>query len=307
MKSILLHIGTHKTGSTSVQKFLSRASGQLLEDNVLYPEAGRPDDRAPHGHHVLAWSVQQRQGLEELEGWEEVTAEIRESPCSRVVLSSEVFSECSVEQIRQVCSLFPNAEVQVLIFLREPFSCMVSVYKQHIRAWGETRSFRQFAEAKMQLCNYQSLLDRWREGLGNGSVFARSFEKCCKSEGLEATLLDLLDIDAERYVSFLEGPTNVSPKDYQVVAVRWINRLQNRFSFRAFEDVGLFKDRSFAHRVKRQIIRGTRPGRFVARVLSSTLADPLYSDADREWFTDRLWEEQGSPKCGSEIVGTSFQ
>ena len=305
MKSILLHIGTHKTGSTSIQKFLDRASEQLREDGVLYPEAGRPDDRVPHGHHLLAWSIQQKRGLKNLEGWEEVTSEIRRTPCSQIVLSSEVFADCSVEQIRHVCSFFPNAEVRVLVFLRELFSYMASVYKQHVRAWGESRSFREFAESKMHLCDYQSLLDRWRKGGQIEQVVVRSFEKCCRSAGLEAALLDLLDIDPNRYAAYVQGPANVSPENYQVAAVRRINRLQERFGAGFLEDSGLLMDRSFMHRVKRQIIRGTRPGRLLAQLLTTTLADPLFADDDREWFSNRLQKKWSPPEPVAEVIDAS--
>lgn len=301
MQSVLLHIGTHKTGSTSIQRFLARSSERLREDGILYPEAGRPEDRTPHGHHILAWSVQQKQGLKNLEGWEEVISEIRQVPCPHVVLSSEVFATCSVEQIRRVCSFFPDAEIEMLVFLREPFSYMVSTYKQHIRAWGETRSFRQFADAKMHLCDYPSLLNRWHQEVDQ--VVVRSFEKCCESEGLEASLLDLFDVEKDRYESFMQGRSNVSPEKYQVAAVRWINRLQEFFGAGAQTDVGWLTDRSFTHRVKRQIIRGTRAGRLLAHVLSNTFADPLYSDGDKAWFSNRLEKENMGPGQVSEIVG----
>lgn len=305
MRSILLHIGTHKTGSTSIQQFLARVSDQLRKDDILYPEAGRPDDRAPHGHHTLAWSIQQRQGLENLEGWEEVAREIRRSSCNQVLLSSEVFETCSVEEIRQIRSFFPNFKVEALVYLRKPFGYMVSMYKQRIRAFGETRPFRQFADAKMHLCDYPALLERWRQGLGEGQITARSFEQCCKSDGLEASLLDELNIEQDQYESVIEeeGPANVSLTNYQMAAVRCMSRFQEHFWSNVLNGSGLFADRSLMHRVKRQVIRETRPGRLLAYLLSLSPASPLYSDDDREWFSNRLQEERGPPEPSPEMVG----
>jgi len=305
MKSILIHIGTHKTGTTSIQQFLVRASDQLREDGILYPEAGRPDDRAPHGHHTLAWSIQQRQGLENLEGWEEVVCEIRRSSCPRILLSSEVFETCSVSEIRQIRSFFPDSKVRALGYLRRPFSYMVSMYKQHIRAWGETRPFWQFADAKMHLLDYPSLLDRWRQGLGEGQLTARSFEQCCKSKGLEASLLDVLNVEQDQYESIMEERevANVSLTNDQTAAVRCMSRFQEHFWPSVLNESGLFADRSLMHRIKRQVIRETRPGRFLAYLLNLSLAGPLYSDGDREWFFDRLQEEVGCSESPREIVG----
>ena len=174
MKSVLIHTGTHKTGSTSLQQFCARAVEQLLEDGILYPEAGRPD-HASAGHHTLAWSIQQKRGLNALEGWEAVVEEVEASVASQVLLSSEVFETCSVNEIRQIRSFFPNATVQALVFLRDPFHYMVSMYKQYLKSWEETRSFRDFARDKMHLCDYSTLMNRWEQGLGE-TVIARSFE-----------------------------------------------------------------------------------------------------------------------------------
>jgi hypothetical protein len=305
MKSILIHIGTHKTGTTSIQQFLARASDQLREDGILYPEVGRPDDRAPHGHHTLAWSIQQRQGLENLEGWEEVVCEIRRSSCSQVLLSSEVFETCSVSEIRQVRSFFPASKIRALVYLRGPFSYMASMYKQHVRVWGETRPFRQFAQAKMHLLDYPSLLDRWRQGLGEGQIIARSFEQCCKSGGLEASLLDVLNVEQDPYERIAEEmeAANVSLTNDRTAVVRCLSRFQEHFWPRVLDDSSLFADRSLMHRVKRHVIRGTRPGRLLAHLLNLSLAGPLYSDGDREWFFDRLQEEVGRSESPREIIG----
>lgn len=306
--TVLIHIGTHKTGSTSLQQFCVRAADQLNDDGILYPESGRPTDHdPPWGHHVLAWSIQNKHGWTGLEGWKTVKDEVASSDVSCVLLSSEGFVTCSVDQIRRIRSFFPDAEVRVLVYLREPFSHMLSVYKQYVTTWGETRSFQKFADAKMHLCDYPALIDRWRQGLGSGRILTRSFEQCCsRSKGLEASLLEVLGLELGHYESFITGPTNVSPENYQAAAVRWMNRLQEYFGAGTLGDSGLLLDRSIVHRVKRQVIRGTRSGRFLARLLNGTLAGPLYSDTDREWFTDRLQEEQGSSECVSDIVGASF-
>ena len=304
--TILIHIGIHKTGSTSLQQFCVQAADQLIDDGILYPESGRPADQdAPWGHHVLAWSIQRKHGWTELEGWEAVKDEVEASGASRVLLSSEGFVTCSVDQIRQIRSFFPNAEVRALVYLREQFSHMLSVYKQYVTTWGETRSFRQFADAKMNLCDYPALLARWRRGLKDGRVLTRSFEECCRSKGLEASLLEVLGLELGRYESFITAPANVSPENYQVAAVRWMNRVQEYLGAEAVDDSGLLLNRSILHRVKRQVIRGTRPGRFLARLLNSTLADPLYLSSDREWFSGRLQETQDLPERVSEIVGAS--
>jgi hypothetical protein len=48
-----IHIGTHKTGTTTLQTFFARNAAWLGRRGVHYPSAGRTQ----HGHHNLAWEL----------------------------------------------------------------------------------------------------------------------------------------------------------------------------------------------------------------------------------------------------------
>ena len=71
---ILLHIGTHKTGTTSLQAFFFLNRDQLKKSSsILYPETGSPrvQHEAKYGHHLLAWSILQCKGVNDLSIWDE--------------------------------------------------------------------------------------------------------------------------------------------------------------------------------------------------------------------------------------------
>lgn len=289
-RSILLHIGTHKTGSTSIQQFLARAAGQLLEDGILYPRAGRPERFAPHGHHLLAWSIQQKRGLTSFEGWNDVVDEIRRTSCPQVCISSEVFTTCSSDQIRQIQAFLEGADITVLLYLRDPLEYMVSLYKQHITAWGDPRSFREFVKEKIHLCDYRALVRRWRQVLGPEQVIVQSFDECRESEGLEINVLEMLDVEPERYIQFLKQKANVSPTNEQVAVVRRINQMQVQPAVSRGS-----VNRGFIHRVKRHIIRGTTLGKLVMRLLNGTFASPLYTKEDIRWLHNGVNRKSQTP------------
>ena len=48
---LFIHIGTDKTGTTSIQNFLHRNYKQLLKNNIHYPVFKRPDEINP-GHFI---------------------------------------------------------------------------------------------------------------------------------------------------------------------------------------------------------------------------------------------------------------
>jgi hypothetical protein len=163
---------------------------------------------------------------------------------------------------------------------------MVSLYKQHITAWGDPRSFRDFVEEKIHLCDYRALKRRWRQVLGPKQVIIQSFEKCREAEGLEINVLEMLGVEPKRYKKFLKQKANVSPSNEQVAAVRRINQMQKQPAVSRGS-----VNRGFIHRVKRHIIRGTTPGKLVMQLLNGTLASPLYTKEDMMWLHQHISEE----------------
>lgn len=56
MRRCFIHVGTHKTGTASLQQTLSAHRDRLETLGFLYPLTGRPPT-APHGHHNIAWEI----------------------------------------------------------------------------------------------------------------------------------------------------------------------------------------------------------------------------------------------------------
>lgn len=279
MKSILIHFGTHKTGSTSLQQFCARAADQLKDDGILYPKSGRAD-ALPWGHHVLAWSVQKERGFVDLEGWEEVAAEIRESSASKVLISSEGFSRCSRLQVERIKSLLPNVKIKGVVYLRNPIEYMISLYKQHITGKSETRSFESFAKDMICKCDYPAMVKRWERGLGQ-SVIVRSFNESVERGRLESDFLQVLGVTLEDYEAYITEPANISLSSERLAAVRWVNRLQKQG----------WMPSEFLHRVKRNVLRGTWRGRCFARMVQVVHQKELCPREDIHWLEDRVSEE----------------
>ena len=57
-RQIYLHIGFPKTGTTSIQTWLTEHAAALAAHGVLYPAIGRDGQEYQYGHHRLArsWS-----------------------------------------------------------------------------------------------------------------------------------------------------------------------------------------------------------------------------------------------------------
>jgi hypothetical protein len=92
-RRLVLHVGTHKTGTKALQVFLDANRRQLAETGIHYPLAGRhllDGGLITPGHHQIAFDLASAPGAPSA-SLEEVVAEIRLVQAATVVLSSEEF------------------------------------------------------------------------------------------------------------------------------------------------------------------------------------------------------------------------
>ena len=71
MVTVYVHIGLHKTGTTTLQHFLNDNEKELLTKDVLYPNAGKPKKVFDYAHHNLAWQINRDKRCEanEIDQW----------------------------------------------------------------------------------------------------------------------------------------------------------------------------------------------------------------------------------------------
>ncbi|MCC6306594.1 MAG: hypothetical protein IT545_15560, partial [Rhodobacteraceae bacterium] len=90
-KRLILHIGSHKTGTTHIQSTFARNPAALDAIGVLYPRAGRIHE----AHFQLCWQLKDPKlaalPLAALPAWAALLAEIEATPHPLAVVSSEEF------------------------------------------------------------------------------------------------------------------------------------------------------------------------------------------------------------------------
>ena len=101
VKNIYIHIGPHKTGTTTVQKGLWINRERLKENDYLCPKSGQPYPQSA-GTHNLAWQLGSNKKFSAESGtWDDLVKEIGKSgQPDNVILSSEAFSNLSLKEIK---------------------------------------------------------------------------------------------------------------------------------------------------------------------------------------------------------------
>ncbi len=205
---LILHIGTHKTGSTSLQTWLHFNRLWLRPMGLYYPRAVRP--RAfrglKHGDLRLAAMSEGRPKTNAPHSatgpfdalLESYVARIRDVGAPLNVLSCEGWSIRENHHAPRLARLIEHFDVQVVAFFRRPDHWITSLYLHRLRQseHRETRDFDTFLKASQQqqyLTRRREIFGWWAEAFGQAAVSVIPYEPARPGFGLVSRFLDVID------------------------------------------------------------------------------------------------------------------
>jgi hypothetical protein len=189
VRTCVIHIGLHKTATTSIQQALT-ARRQVLQDrDFLYVAAGS-SPLAKGAHANLAWEISADPRFGPEYGTvEDLIAEISDAPEQHILVSSEDFA-CAVHngpRFRAFIQRLQSAALQVsiVVYLRDQADYVVSLYLEMLRQ-GLDQTFTEFlkpilADGRFEWrawifpFDYDKFLARL-EALGGVRVIVRPYE-----------------------------------------------------------------------------------------------------------------------------------
>jgi hypothetical protein len=192
-KTIFIHIGAHKTGTSALQLFLSRNREILKENGCLYPGN-------TIAHHNIVQEFRQHPLEDILSARSNATArcfqEIGESTAQKIILSSENFENLDHQIDTLKGFLLPSFEVKIIMYLRrqdekiesmynasvknpvvrsdKPFSEFLAVFLDH-----EHGRFQDVSQHRYNFgaIDYYPILALWQEAFGRENILVRCYEK----------------------------------------------------------------------------------------------------------------------------------
>jgi hypothetical protein len=189
MKPVFLHIGTHKTGTTSLQTFLTSNEQCLERNGIFLPGSGRPWPGG--GHHNLAWELMGDGRFDPRSGsWRDALGEIRSRNPPAVCMSSEDFEYLqrrpdSLSRIKQELNSI-GYEVRIVVYLRPQADYIESLYiemaKQLVPVGFREYLGEIFRSGALTVRNswthtfdYSQLLDPFAKAFGTGGMVVRPY------------------------------------------------------------------------------------------------------------------------------------
>lgn len=218
---LYLHIGTEKTGTSSVQEFMRANRAPMQTRGIVYPRS--PGDLNHIGIAALGqnrdrgelWNIL---GITSIAGRDsyrvklanELKAELRRAKCERAVMSNEHCSSrlLSVEEVTSLRDfLLPLfSRIRIVVYLRRQDDFVVSTYSTGIKS-GRTTPLRLPRAARiLARYDYWHLLERWSGVFGRENVICRKFEKQSMAGGnLLSDFLSAIGCDPSAQLQYLGG------------------------------------------------------------------------------------------------------
>lgn len=233
-KKLFIHIGPHKTGTTSIQEFFYHRDQHILSKGVLYPKAGRhPEFGNQHWLFGNAVACEDEAYINEFAS--ELAAEIEANDPETVILSSEALARenIGVEHFQRVLAMFPHADVEWVMLLRNPLGLSKSRYSEQARQ-GELcypKTIKDLANTRIlgQLQRLQSLTRASQQP----RIRLASFEMV--KSNLVKHFLNMLDLETCFDPTWKDTPANKSIPPSAIELFRYVNLLPDRIArpFRA--------------------------------------------------------------------------
>jgi hypothetical protein len=192
MKTCFVHIGTEKTGTTTIQNFLSKNRSRLLKQGIYYPRS--PGNQNHTALAVYAMRDARMSGIRRSSGVsnaEEVPEfrdrlttrldrELRDSDAETILFSNEHLSSrlsmpVEIERVRDLCARYASRTV-VVVYVRNQVDYLVSSFGTTIKG-GSTRKFPYpLNKRRIRTMDYWTLLEAWRNAFGRENMIVRRFE-----------------------------------------------------------------------------------------------------------------------------------
>jgi hypothetical protein len=171
-KTIYIHIGTPKTGTTSIQTFLTKNTNILLKKGIFYPATGRC---YPETSVCMNGGV-----VNDINALKEVLENFTKSKKSKMLLSEEcLFLQNPKDNWvnkEGIWDIFSNYEVKIIVYFRRSVDYLCSFWQEKIKYRGQD-DLLYFLENDEEYLNNIKNFHYLATKVGKENVIVRTFEK----------------------------------------------------------------------------------------------------------------------------------
>ncbi len=170
-KTLFLHIGSFKTGSTAIQDYLRSNTDALADAGLNYVQAGRSNI----SHNGMVRAFRKFRGARICR---HIVREMEQSPATAHVVSSEMFFHANVA--RHLGKNLPEdlkARTKVVVYVRRQDKYLEAMYKQLVKNNRIVPNAMAFHDARIKSLAYSHTLAAYADEFGAQNMIVRPFER----------------------------------------------------------------------------------------------------------------------------------
>lgn len=237
MKNLFLHIGTEKTGSTTLQNFLAVNEELLNLHNFTYccdPEKSyyiQADPIINFGAHFPLAACFSTDCPDYI--WESkfkasdiVLDELKkdlEDESKNVIISAEYFSSRvrSIEDIFKLKTALASHNVKVVVYIRPQYDLFCAAYNTSIITGRRDKFTISEANLNNEYFNYALLIEPWEKVFGTQNIIIRDYKQLVNND-IRYDFTKIIGIESQSEFYYGDNQ-NVSLDTKKIEAVRLIN------------------------------------------------------------------------------------
>jgi hypothetical protein len=193
MTALILHIGTEKTGTTSIQEFLGINRARLAEQGVHVP--------AFLGERTHRWAAYMAENVDRIDYFSielglaedgekrqarkqeiraQLEAEVALHPECRWLISSEHLQSrlTTQEEVERLAAILQPlfSEIQIVVYLRHPLATAVSYWSMRVKGGAPLLALGEPGSFGHHICDHRGILERWMAAFASATFTVRLFE-----------------------------------------------------------------------------------------------------------------------------------
>jgi hypothetical protein len=208
-KTVFLHIGIHKTGTSAIQNVCMVNHQELLQSGILFPKAGFTRKRGLHptgtsGHSGLIDFLSAPNANVPPQG-QALLRQIESGSWNRLVLSSELLSRPRHRRAIECIDWFRRQgfEVKLIAYLRRQDRWLDSFYRERLEwmrpRYRDARSIDEFWRADGDAwLNFKTRIGDWVAAVGREHAEIRSYEDVQNTGGVVGDFLEIIGAEPAR-------------------------------------------------------------------------------------------------------------
>lgn len=173
-KTVFIHIGYGKTGTSSIQDMMFRNRNFFLKKGLLYPEIGL----WMSSHHKLTQIPHQKNYVPYIgDNLRKIREAFVYGNCNKLLISSENLCFSQRELIEMYANVFGSLDVRVVMYVRRQDYLVPSVYLEWVKnGWDYKGNIADYFAFSKIAYDFLTRLSDWEELFGQQNIRVRLYD-----------------------------------------------------------------------------------------------------------------------------------